>query len=88
MLEDVAILSLIDKLKKIKDGKFQVDNFQNELEKTQYRLIQSILDLESYILTHPSFEIEEEEVTMYGLVFEDGGLNRVVECTDFDLAKL
>ena len=88
MLEDVAILSLIDKLKKIKDGKFQVDNFQNELEKTQYRLIQSILDLESYILTHPSFEIEEEEVTMYGLVFEDGGLNRVVECTDFDLAKI
>lgn len=88
MLEDVAILSLIDKLKKIKDGKFQVDNFQNELEKTQYSLIQSILDLESYILTHPSFEIEEEEVTMYGLVFEDGGLNRVVECTDFDLAKL
>jgi hypothetical protein len=87
LFEDVIFDILISKLKKIKEGKIQKDNFSTALEKVQFDLLSSAFDIEEYILRNPSFEIQESEITMYGLAFEDNFSPTILEYSDFETGK-
>lgn len=74
---DFAVESVISKLKKIKDGRLQVCNIENPLEKIQFNMLKSLVSLELYLEEHPHLAVEDEPIERYLMSFEVSSVDTV-----------
>jgi hypothetical protein len=69
-IKEACLLSLVSKIKKTQNGLIE-ELVDSPLEKIQLQLIGALLQLEEQIILNPYYDIEESNLELFSLSFDD-----------------